>query len=470
MFVDQLGPGLSCDRLRMRVIALSVATAFPLAAAAAVTPELSANWTQSSNFTRSTTTPDSGSQTLIRAGVDVSVQKSAWNVELRAATERIMYGGQDLDDGKRYGVYLRSEVLLIPERVTWELLDDLGLVATDPFGDLNPSDLQRANLLSTGPNLFLPMGVRNRAELEVRYSRLEFSGADQQDNNRYSATAAWLHNMTPIRNVGIAVSRQHVNFDGSGLGLRNFNLDSAYFVFSSAPRRSAIIAQAGVAQVDDGVDRRSGPAAMLGVERRLSDFSDIAFFARMGYADSADSFRFGRTGVEALELEPQNVQSVSAPFRQTLVNLSYSRRMSSSQLAITPFYSRERFRNNPVQSRRGYGLNLTAAYTLGSSMQLRLNGNAARNDYDAGTQDSTDFSFGAGLLFQFSRSLSLSVDADRYIRSDSAQDFTENRVSVLLRFRPVSSRQRPEISLMRRMRGVGGAATSGFRPEIGNDE
>ena len=427
MFGYQPWSGSGRDRFSMRVIALSVAGLVPVASIAAVTPELSANWTQSSNFTRSTTSPTSGSQTLIRAGVDVSAQKSTWNVELRAATERLMYGGQDLDDGKRYGVYLRSEFLLIPERVTWELLDDLGLVATDSFGDLNPSDLQRANLMSTGPNLFLPLGVHNRAELEVRYSRLDFSGADQQDNNRYSATAAWLHNATPIRNIGIAVSRQHVNFDGSGVGLRNFDLDSAYFVLSSAPRRSAIVVQAGVAQVDDGVERRSGPAAMLGVERRLSDFSDIAFFARMGYADSADSFRFGRTGVEALELEPQNVQSVSAPFRQALVNLSYSRRMSESQLAISPFYSRERFRNNPAQSRRGYGLNLTMAYTLGSSMQLRLNGNAAKNDYDAGPQDSTDFSFGAGLLWQFARSLSLSVDADRYIRSDSAQDFTEKQ-------------------------------------------
>jgi hypothetical protein len=458
------------DRLTRTGVALLVAGIMPLVSMAAVTPEFSANWTESSNITRSTTDPASGSQQLLRAGVDITAQKSTWNVELRAATERVMYSGQDLEDGKRYGAYLRSEVLLIPERVTWEVLDDLGLVATNAFGDLNPSDLQRANLFSTGPNLFLPIGVRNRAEVEVRYSRLTFSGTDQQDNDRYSATAAWLHNMTTIRNVGVAVSRQHVAFGGNSLGLRDYDLDSAYFVLSSAPRRVAIIVQAGVAQVDDGVDRRSGPAAMLGVERRLSDFSDFAFFARMGYADSADSFRFGRTGAEALELEPQNVQSVPAPFRQTLVNLGYSRRMSSSQLAVTPFYSRERYRDNPAQSRRGFGMNLTVAHNLGSSMQLRLNGNASKSNFDAGTQDSTDFSFGIGLLYQFSRSLSLSLDGDRYIRSDSTQDFTENRLSVLLRYRPQSARQSREISLMRRMRGVGGVATSGFRPEISDDD
>jgi hypothetical protein len=445
---------------------LILAVVLPALAAAEIVPELSVNWSGSDNIQRSTTDPGTGAQTLARAGIDFFANRPSWNLEARAAAERVFYSGeaQNDDADSRYGLYLRSEFLLVPERVTWEVLDDLGLVATDSFGELNPSDLQEANLFSTGPNLYLPVGISNRLEAELRYSRLDFSGSDDEDNNRYSATVALLHSATPIRNIGVALSRQRVMYAGDDTGLRNYNLDSAFFVVSSAPRRSAIVLQGGYSRVDDGETSRSGPSGMIAIERRLSETGDVAVFARTGYADAADSFRFGRSGSEAMELVPQNVQATSAPFRQTIASLEFRRRVSSTQITFAPVYSRERFFDDAGQSRRAYGVILNTAHALGPSLQLRVFGNATENKYDDGSQDSTDYNFGAGLTFQFSRSLALGVDYDRFIRSGV---FRENRISAVLRYRPPAA-GRPEIPLMNRIRGVNGVATSGFRPEMGD--
>src|SRR5687767_2081147 len=146
-------------RRLLRVIAVAVAAALPALAAGEIIPEVSVNWTGSDNVQRSTVDPDSGTQTLARAGLDYFANRPTWNLQARAAAERVFYTGQNEEQDSRYALYFRSEFLLLPERITWEVLDDLGLVATDPFGELNPSDLQKANLFSTGPNFFVPMGV-----------------------------------------------------------------------------------------------------------------------------------------------------------------------------------------------------------------------------------------------------------------------------------------------------------------------
>jgi hypothetical protein len=452
-------------RRLLRVIAVAVTAVLPALAAGEIIPEVSVNWTGSDNVQRSTVDPDNGTQTLARAGLDYFANRPTWNLQARAAAERVFYTGQDEEQDSRYALYLRSEFLLLPERITWEVLDDLGLVATDPFGELNPSDLQKANLFSTGPNFFVPLGVTNRLETELRYSRLDFSGSNDEDNNRYSGTVAFLHNVSPIRNAGVAVSRQRVMYGGNATGLRNYNLDSAFFVVSSAPRRSAIVLQGGYSRVDDGQNSRSGPAAMLSLERRMSETGDIAVFARTGYADAADSFRFGRTGGESMDLVPQNVQATSAPFRQTIASIEFRRRLNDSQISFAPMYSRERFFDNVAPSRRAFGVNLNTSHALGPNTQVRIFGNATENQYDDGTPDTTEYNFGAGVTFQFTRSLGLAVDYGRFIRSNV---FRENQVSAMLRFRPLTGRQQ-EIPLMRRMRGVSGAATGGFRPEIADE-
>lgn len=324
----------------------------------------------------------------------------------------------------------------------WTVLDNFGQISSEPFAALIVGDRQNVNILSTGPNLRVPLDSQDHFDLTARYGRDTFSDSTLDDQN-YKGQAQLTHDIGPASQLGLGYSYQRIDFRDVALG--DAVLTEAYGKYALAGARTYIVLEAGVDQFKQApAAPRSNTSHVLALlQRHLSERTTLEIAYRHGITDAASAF-VSATRDQFTAGTDQTVQARALPFVGSEGYAQLTRSAGRLLAAVEVFATRETFPSDPASNRRTWAANFTSDYQLSSKLTFNVRGGYYDENFPDGGLRGHWSEGSIGLSRRLGASLQLSFQASRVKGAGNAllNPFTENRAVLQLLYAPGAERLR----------------------------
>jgi hypothetical protein len=391
----------------------------------------------SDNPLRSQTSP--GSAAIADATVGVRLLKNDphfdINADVSVLQRRFLSGGQGSQTLPSGNVYLNG--IIVPERLSFTVEDNLGQISTQPFDVLNAADRQTVNFLSFGPDLHLAFDTRDSLILNARYGATNYGHSDI-NSKRYSGELGFAHIMSAGSTIAAIYRYERIQYQNSDL-FPPAEKDVGFLRYTASSFRTYFVLEGGEESIKLGNagERKNSPHATIVLQRRISPLTTFNAEFSHTYSDASQALRTDvrdtfNTG------NNQNVQAVAEPFTVDGGYLMLLRTSVRSSMAWQVTWSREQYSQNTMLDRKLLGSDfvfdrrLSSLWTLAAQVRwtdVRYTGLSNRTNV-------LDASVG------ITRILGRSVQAGLvYERGHGGSDiainrFKENRVTLLLSYSP----------------------------------
>lgn len=327
---------------------------------------------------------------------------------------------------------------LLPERIDWIVRNRFGQVRTDPFNPESPDNREYLNVLETGPDFYMPLGVRTFASAAARYFNRAWERSDQLDSEVWQGQAAINRSISPTQQVGLGGSVRRIEFDAPAFAFPpRYDVQSVFGTY----RRVLATGDAGV---DLGANRlrwagqtRTGLLLRGDWTRELGARSRLTLRAGREFQDTGDQFGRGRLD-ETRFTDTGDRARAADPFEETFVSAAYSLDRGRSTFGFGAALRFDRYEESTDLDRD------TVELTAGVSHEFTpmLRGDARlrwrREDFTRfDTGSANDYGLQASLFQRLGRQLDL-AGRYRYSERDGnvGRDYREHRFTVELIWTP----------------------------------
>lgn len=170
----------------------------------------------------------------------------------------------------------------------WIVRDDYGESQLDVFAAVTPANLQRVNVVTTGPDLTLRPTEASFLELEGLYQRITYQ-TSPFDGDSLTGSLAVGRRVSPLSKLSLDAQVQRLHFDNTMVNT-NFDRRELYGEYSIIGARTAIDAQLGATQADDTGPWKTSPLARLSLSRKVSPSSTVTLGGGREYTDAGGAF------------------------------------------------------------------------------------------------------------------------------------------------------------------------------------
>lgn len=274
----------------------------------------------------------------------------------------------------------------VPERFAWVLDNVYGQVTTDPFSPTSPENRQNTNFLSTGPDWYIPLGVRTRAYLGGRYGSAWYEITDD-NSDRLLGIVGIDRVLSSTSRVGLQASIETVEFDSALQP--DFDRNEAYFHYDlTREPQLGLTINAGYTWLSGDAGDRSAPLLEMELSKELSPRASLTLELVSRFSDAGVDFAAGGLPGSGVGSDPGVIPEAGA-FEERggigVIDLRPSRTLLS--LAIGIF---DELYDTATLDRRRYDARVIAE----RSMSQRMTGSArvlwSRTEYQADGLDRED--------------------------------------------------------------------------------
>ena len=291
---------------------------------------------------------------------------------------------------------------------------------------------------SFGPTLRWGLSNVVDSEIDLRYTRTDFSGAFP-DSETVGGRAQLLRRASPISTLAVGVSYDDTSYNQTSIF--DFERKEAFVRFQSTLSRTEIDAEFGYAQVDGtGIDQ-GGVLMRTRVSRRVAPTLRAYVSFVREYPTAQGTAVAPVPGVPG----PGGLFDASiltaAPRLATVgqVGLLYQRTRTRAEISYARRKEQALILGIGERSYDEYQLSVRRELTPRS--RARLYGVVTSDAFPQLSLSVDEFGFGGELAFDIGRALGIDVRAEHRIRDGNfAGEFTESSISVLLRYSGSSSR------------------------------
>lgn len=212
------------------------------------------------------------------------------------------------------------------QRLDWVVRDRFTQREVDSLAPNTPSNSQDTNIFSFGPNITLPITGRQQLLISPAYRRYYYETSNT-DNDEYSLSMAWLHNLRPDLQAGLNGNVSKTEFDNDQVN-PNFLSSTLQLVVTGKLARSQYTLAAGADYIQrDDVEDQDGFAGSLDWLTNITGVSSVRLYTATSLTDaSTDAYDAatnpGRGNVD-------NVQVDGDVFQDTILRSEYQRNSPS---------------------------------------------------------------------------------------------------------------------------------------------
>ena len=333
-----------------------------------------------------------------------------------------------------------ADATLWEHHLTWLVRDDYGDSQTDVLQSLTPTNLQRLNVFSTGPDLRLEPTLSSFVELQGIYSRNTWQD-DPFNGNTEAGTLTVGHELSPAESISVVGQIQQEQFDNTVVNT-NYQVHEYYGHYVVKAARTALSLEGGLAQANDTGSWRSTPLVRLSITRNISPFSTVS--ASGGREDSNSTGGFASLGNGVTGGIPiGSATQTTGNALHTYGNVNWGFQRERTSINLTGGWERYAY---DVQSKFNYALT-DVALSLGRQLTPRLSANimatADRGQY--GNQGFTNtYSTGsAGLVYRPGTWIVIYGRYDHQFQRSSGLTrglgYDENRIFIMVGYYPHST-------------------------------
>jgi hypothetical protein len=382
-------------RITLLAAALSVAVSGPVAAAR-VDYVVDAGVEYDDNVRL--TPVDEESQVILRTGLEflVTQEGSVLQARLQGRADYRHYQDSAYASTLEGMMSGRLDWMIVPERLSFTVLDELELQAIDRFAADTPDNRQQVNVLALGPNVLFRLGDTLNGRLEARYIETNAEITDEFNSTRTGVALSLGKDLSPDSRLSANAHWQDIDFDDD-LTARDHERTEAYLRYERGNADTSMTIDAGYARLEyqDGssednpllrAEFRKGLSARSSLELLLVDqFSDAA-----DAAIAAASGETGGTGTIPGGVLVSDATITPSAYREQRVALAYVREGPRTMLRVSPYVQRLDYIDALVPEEEAAGVAASLDYRLAPTLSLASWVDAARVEYTPpGTRDRT---------------------------------------------------------------------------------
>jgi hypothetical protein len=343
-----------------------------------------------------------------------------------------------------------GQFAIVPERFEWVLQDDFGEAALDPFTPVTPTNLEKINYVSTGPDLSLRLGGTSFIKASARYARTEYE-TSPFDSNRLLGNLAWGLDLSARSDVSLNADTEHVKFENTIVNT-DFDRTNAYVQYELRGARSQLSAELGATTISQGGTSTRGGLGKLQLTRTLSAAGKITLTAGRILTDGATSFsnlQGGALGVVGAAPATQTSDNYTSDYAS--VGWQFARNRTT--VDVSGRWEKDSYAGlSTLDYTRGGG-EFKVERKLTRAFSAEVLGRVYKYDYPnaivsaaVGSPDYSDTAIGAALAWRGGRSLEVifRVDHDSRVTTGPNLGYSENRAFLTVGYRPRPAEAIPE--------------------------
>ncbi|WP_405229998.1 outer membrane beta-barrel protein [Lentisalinibacter sediminis] len=320
----------------------------------------------------------------------------------------------------------------------WSADNTYGTIRSDPFAAETPEFRENVNRFSTGPDFFFRLNDRTSLNLNGRYALNEFEES-RADNDAVSGSLSLVRGISRNRSVSLNISADRIDYDTDDEGTSGFDRVAAFFGFNSRISRGTLDLAVGVNELHDADEKFSGTYAKVGWSRELSAISSVSISYSQQYSYAGDLFSRVE-GVVSGNLDPGEIIPVRDPLENRDLSLGYSYRKGGLTCSVFGYVREDDYQENISFDNRRLGGIATIGVALGPDWNLRSRIRYEDWDFDTTNRNDEYLEFLAAIERRISRRFWFSLEhrIDDRASTISGQDYTENRTTLYVSFRPTN--------------------------------
>lgn len=311
-------------------------------------------------------------QNIFRAGLGFVVSEQGSRV-LAEVTGRVEhYDYPELFADRTEGTLdARAQWMLIPNRLTFNVEDDLSVQPIDAFVPDAPGNRQQVNILSAGPSLLFGRGRELYGALDLRYIRSDADETEEFNSDRVHVGLTASRDLNATSQASFTAQRQEVQFDEDWL--EGYDRGDAYLTYARRRGRIGMVVDAGYSWLtyDSGRDR-SGPLLRTEVTWEPNARSHFAVLAWRQYSDAATQSLSSSTpgGAVPGRVPIGSMVIRGSQYREDRIALEYTHAGVHNTLTAEPFYYRARYIEDDEFDQDGRGIRLGLSRPLSRTSSL----------------------------------------------------------------------------------------------------
>lgn len=378
---------------------------------------------------------DPESQRILRAGLGFLATQEGSTVQAVVAG-RADY--RDFERGVSDGVegmlsaYLNW--VLIQDRLSFTVQDELELQAVDRFAADSPDNRQQINVLSVGPNLLFNVGGTMHGRLEARYIDTDAEVTDAFNSDRIAVAARVTKDIDEQSLVSFNAQWMDVDYDNDAIA-RDHERTDVFVGYRREQASTDYLLDIGYSRLDyaDG-ERRDGPLVRFVAGWMPGERSRLALTVVNQYSDAAEAaLADGVAGRPEASVPGSTLVSdrtiIPSAYRERRISLAWAWAGDRFGYRIEPYLQRQRYVDAVVPDEEERGVAMGIDYQISPTLVLTGWADIGRIEYEQ--PDATDDIRRAGVVLskQWTRHWSTSLSYYRYERDSGVFD-NESRQNI----------------------------------------
>lgn len=416
---------MSCKLMRATLLC-SVALAATPRIAGAVEIQYNLDFGIERNDNLLLTPEDPIEDTILRPGLGFSLthESSTWQTEFTGRGEYLIYQDDRFDDTLEGVLSGRANWIVLPERLSFTVEDDLTVQPVNTFLPDGPGNRQQVNVISLGPTLFFNLGQTLQGAAELRYinSDAEITEEFNSDRVNFALRATKELDATSALSANLQVQRVDFDFD---LVARDYDRTDFYARYTRSLASIDLALDAGISRIDyrRGGGNRSEPLFRVQGTWHPSARQSLSLRASSQFSDTASDALAG-IGAEG-EAMPGSVPIGEAvvnasPYEERGFELRYTYTTPRTTVVVAPYYNRLRYIDTDDFDQNTSGLRADVNWLARPRFTLGAYGGVGRIEYVRldGTDKTSEF--GAYADYRWTRHLSSRLSVMRQERDLTA--------------------------------------------------
>lgn len=371
----------------------------------------------------------------LEAGI---VGSGAWRtprIEFTASTDVAyrQYSRDQSSDEVVGGANATLGLEVVPKYLRWIVEDTYTQTALDPTAPDAPENRQATNSLSTGPDLFVPLGARTRAFAKARWQEVSY-GDQELDTTRKTGVVGVERKVTAMTTVRVQATETRAEYDDPTLNPDAKGREYSAVLLREAPRSTAEV-ELGRTRIEFRGNSDSALLARGRLSLELSPRSSLTISARREYADGGEFIGVQQVGSNYSSPVGPGVQA-GDPLERKSADVRWSREGArfSTQLAVTT--ERDRRQENTQLNVNRTGVEGNLSTRIGPRLTAGLLARQRRDRYPELGFTNDESWYGLTLGWAVGRRLTLSATLDRLSGEygGSSTKYVENRVFLALAY------------------------------------
>ncbi|WP_200381626.1 hypothetical protein [Thiococcus pfennigii] len=330
---------------------------------------------------------------------------------------------------------------LRPERFSWALDGAWEQLRTEPLGPEAPGNLENQFVLSTGPDVRLPLTATTsftagaRAGYAATYASDSSANADNS-NTSYRATLGLVEELGATETAAAYLTSRAVRYDDDDLGgaSADFNVIDMSLAYDSRTPLGDTTIEIGASYLDQqGSDRGAVFLLRADASRRLTPLTRGGVRLNFGYNDQSNATLTAPLSAElgAVGLGNSAESASTGPFYQRRAEAFLERVGGQSRLVGSLYANSQDYVAGSTEDQLYYGASIAWSRRLSRVTDFLVSGTAERRDLSSGDEYSQNYAATAQLTRRLSRNVFANVRL-RHQRGTGSTETSEYDESAVL--------------------------------------